>query len=134
MALMGLLAVAGAGLTGRMILRQSAQAGRLRSPLLLKLAGVSQPGQAPLGKEWAIGGFQNKMDKHEAADILGLKYAVGQDDRAERCRLNQLTAKRLKEAHRKIMLANHPDRGGSPYVASKINEAKDLLERTEMRR
>ena len=73
MALMGLLAVAGAGLTGRMILRQSAQAGRLRSPLLLKLAGVSQPGQAPLSKDWAIGGFQNKMDKHEAADILGLK-------------------------------------------------------------
>ena len=28
---------------------------------------------------------------------------------------------KLKENHRKIMLLNHPDRGGSPYLASKIN-------------
>ncbi|KAF8986212.1 hypothetical protein BDQ17DRAFT_1398434 [Cyathus striatus] len=72
-------------------------------------------------EEWAKGGFKAKMDRKEAIAILGLKDGP------------QLRL-RLKDAHRSIMLANHPDRGGSPYIASKINEAKDLLEKTDGRR
>ena len=38
-----------------------------------------------------------------------------------------VTADKVKEAHRKVMVANHPDAGGSHYLASKINEAKDVM-------
>lgn len=34
---------------------------------------------------------------------------------------------RVKEAHRRIMIANHPDAGGSSYIAAKVNEAKDMM-------
>ncbi|EIW83931.1 hypothetical protein CONPUDRAFT_49928 [Coniophora puteana RWD-64-598 SS2] len=71
-------------------------------------------------EEWAKGGFKAKMDRKEAIQILGLKDGP--------------TMKlRLKDAHRHIMLANHPDRGGSPYLASKINEAKDMLDKENRR-
>ncbi|KAI8868705.1 chaperone J-domain-containing protein [Ramicandelaber brevisporus] len=61
------------------------------------------------------GGFDTKMNQREAALILGLRE-------------NAITKDKLKEAHRRIMLLNHPDRGGSPYMASKINEAKEFLD------
>ncbi|EYC43512.1 hypothetical protein Y032_0491g2399 [Ancylostoma ceylanicum] len=60
------------------------------------------------------GGFEPKMTRREAAMILGLPATAKPN--------------RIKEAHKRIMIANHPDRGGSPYLAAKINEAKDLLE------
>ena len=38
---------------------------------------------------------------------------------------------KIKEAFKRVMTYNHPDKGGSPYIASKINEAKDLLEKNK---
>ncbi|KAI0078807.1 hypothetical protein K474DRAFT_1659988 [Panus rudis PR-1116 ss-1] len=67
-------------------------------------------------EQWVKGGFKARMDRKEAIAILGLKDGP-------------TLRNRLKDAHRQIMLANHPDRGGSPYIASKINEAKDLLDK-----
>ncbi|TQE03815.1 hypothetical protein C1H46_010622 [Malus baccata] len=59
------------------------------------------------------GGFQPTMTKREAALILGIRESAAAD--------------KVKEAHRKVMVANHPDAGGSHYLASKINEAKDVM-------
>lgn len=66
------------------------------------------------------GGFDAKMNQNEALQILNLNES-------------QLNKKKLKEVHRRIMLANHPDKGGSPYLATKINEAKDFLEKTVLK-
>jgi DnaJ homolog subfamily C member 19 len=53
------------------------------------------------------------MTKREAALILGVRESA--------------SLERIKDAHRRILINNHPDRGGSPYIAAKVNEAKDFL-------
>lgn len=66
-----------------------------------------------VGKQYYKGGFLSEMTRREASLILGLRESASEE--------------RIKDAHRRIMVANHPDAGGSSYVAAKVNEAKDIL-------
>jgi DnaJ homolog subfamily C member 19 len=89
-------------------------------------------------QELVKGGFKAKMDRGEAVEILGLKcvliliaeYRV-RGSPVGTCRDTVAGRVKLRDYHRQIMLANHPDRGGSPYIASKINEARDLIEKLD---
>ena len=62
-----------------------------------------------------LDGFGSELSKSEAIKILNLKPY----------QMNNIDA--IRENHRKLLLANHPDRGGSTFIATKINEAKEIL-------
>ena len=61
--------------------------------------------QGPVGSE--------TMTRGQALDILGLTEPVEE--------------KEVIQAHRRLIQKFHPDRGGSNYLAAKINAAKDFL-------
>ncbi|KAK1585989.1 uncharacterized protein LY79DRAFT_517763 [Colletotrichum navitas] len=77
----------------------------------------SRGGVGAMGKAFYKGGFEPRMNKREACLILSLQESG-------------VTRDKIRKAHRTLMLLNHPDRGGSPYLATKVNEAKELLEKT----
>jgi len=53
------------------------------------------------------------IDREQAFKVLGLN--------------SESTNQEIKAAYHKLIASLHPDRGGSAYLAAKINEAKDIL-------
>ena len=70
-------------------------------------------GERPGGSGGGARPTGGDMTVEEAYAILGL--APGAD------------AEAIKEAHRRLMVKLHPDHGGSDYLATKINRARDVL-------
>jgi hypothetical protein len=55
----------------------------------------------------------SKMSKKDALQILGLDEGTSNDE--------------IIKSHKRLIQRLHPDRGGSDYLAAKINAAKDRL-------
>jgi hypothetical protein len=56
---------------------------------------------------------KTSMSRAEALKVLGLQEGASEAD--------------IRAAHRRLILQTHPDKGGTNYLAAKINEAKDVL-------
>jgi len=71
-------------------------------------AAASGTGGDPLG-----GGAGHRMTRAEALSVLGLEEGASKDA--------------VLNAYRELMKRVHPDKGGSDYLAAKLNQAKDVL-------
>lgn len=96
--------------------QQDADSARLLETYLDKRFGDSwrqdDPGADAQGEQQSSGG-SGAMNHREALEILGLEEGASRDD--------------IVQAHRRLMQRLHPDRGGSDWLAARINEAKKIL-------
>jgi len=88
-----------------------------------RLLGAYLDRMHPEWREQASGGSTDGEDAFE--------QPAGRMSRAEAFRILGLTEDadeaEIKAAHHRLIAGLHPDRGGSAYLAAKINEARDVL-------
>ncbi|XP_003707305.1 mitochondrial import inner membrane translocase subunit TIM14 [Megachile rotundata] len=107
------LSLAAVGFTGRYVLKKMPQFSQRMAEALKNMPKLDS--QTLATSKYYKGGFEPKMTKREASLILDVSPTANKA--------------KVKQQFKKIMAVNHPDRGGSPYIAAKINEAKDFLEK-----
>jgi DnaJ family protein C protein 19 len=56
---------------------------------------------------------ESAMSRSQAYEVLGLSPGATPDE--------------IRDAHRRLMRAAHPDAGGSTWIAARLNQARDLL-------
>jgi hypothetical protein len=104
--------------------QQDAESATLLTAYLFQMHGAASPGASNAGDEGTKqdagadhtdqrAAKSHGMTRNEAYEILGLKR--GADPQT------------VTDAHRRLMQKLHPDRGGTNYLAAKINAAKNLL-------
>ncbi|KAJ9583194.1 hypothetical protein L9F63_022465 [Diploptera punctata] len=126
------LGLAAIGFAGRYILRAAPGMSQKMSEAMKALPKLDTGSFA--NSKYYKGGFEPKMTRREASLILGISPTASKIKIKVsliikiRNKNEGLIIYKYYEAHKRIMGLNHPDRGGSPLIAAKINEAKDLLE------
>ena len=77
----------------------------MRAYLLARQIRASAPPPAQSPKQ--------AMSRAEALDILGLEEGASETD--------------IEAAYKALIVKNHPDQGGTDWLAARLNEARDIL-------
>ena len=118
----GVWVIALAGLTLTVLLFLTGRGGIALSGLMLfgpllwarwRAAHPPAAGPPPGGGSQSMGRRAGWMSPEEALQVLGLQAGASEAQ--------------IREAHKRLMRAAHPDSGGSDWLAARINQARDVL-------